>query len=126
MLEQVDQTIRRLKKYAKYLHIADKRNSFSKTDHDATFMRMKENAMKNGQLKPAYNIQFGVDAEYVVWITAGPQPTDTTTLIPFLNEQETFFPYRYNKVVADSGYKSEENYLYLESHGQAGYIKPSI
>jgi hypothetical protein len=81
--------------------------------------------MKNGQLKPAYNIQFGVDAEYVVWITVGPQPTDTTTLIPFLNEQETFFPYRYNKVVADSGYESEENYLYLESHEQAGYIKPS-
>jgi transposase len=92
MLEQVDEAIHRLKKYAKYLHIADKRNSFSKTDHDATFMRMKEDAMKNGQLKPAYNIQFGVDAEYVVWITAGPQPTDTTTLIPFLNEGELSLP----------------------------------
>ncbi|MBU2703551.1 hypothetical protein Ga0466249_004696 [Sporomusaceae bacterium BoRhaA] len=125
MLEQVDEVIRRLKKYTKYLHIAGKRNSFSKTDHDATFMRMKEDAMKNGQLKPAYNIQFGVDAEYVVWITTGPQPTDTTTLIPFLDEQKTFFPYQYNKVVADSGYESEENYLYLESHEQAGYIKPS-
>lgn len=125
ILERVDEVIRRLKRYAKYLHIAGNRNSFSKTDQDATFMRMKEDAMKNGQLKPAYNIQFGVDAEYVVWITAGPQPNDTTTLIPFLNEQETFFPYRYNKVVADSGYESEENYLYLESHKQASYIKPS-
>ena len=47
-------------------------------------MQMKEDAMKNGQLKPAYNIQFGVDSEYVIWITAGPQATDTTTLIPFL------------------------------------------
>jgi len=99
MLEQVDEAIHRLKKYAKYLHIAGKRNSFSKTDHDATFMRMKEDAMKNGQLKPAYNIQFGVDAEYVVWITAGPQPNDTTTLIPFLNEQETFFPYRITRLL---------------------------
>ena len=61
------------------------RNSYSKTDPDATFMRMKEDAMKNGQLKPGYNIQFGVDAEYIVWISAGPQPTDTTTLIPFLD-----------------------------------------
>ena len=44
-------------------------------------MRMKEDAMKNGQLKPAYNLQHGVDSEYIVWLTLGPQPTDTKTLI---------------------------------------------
>ncbi|MEG2361992.1 MAG: hypothetical protein RSC26_00695 [Terrisporobacter sp.] len=55
------------------------RNSYSKTDNDATFMRMKEDAMKNGQLKPAYNIQFGVDSEYILWASSGPQPADTTT-----------------------------------------------
>ncbi len=54
-VEQLDEYINRLKKYNQYLHIAGERNSFSKTDHDATFMRMKEDAMKNGQLKPAYN-----------------------------------------------------------------------
>ena len=72
-LEQLDEYRDQLKKYNKYLHIAGERNSFSKTDPDATFMRIKEDAMKNGQLKPAYNIQFGVDSEYVVvvWITAG-------------------------------------------------------
>ena len=57
-------------------------NSFAKTDTDVTFMRMKEDAMKNGQLKPAYNIQYGTDSEFVTWATVGPQPTDTTTLIP--------------------------------------------
>lgn len=124
-LEQLDEYINRLKKYNKYLYIAGERNSFSKTDPDATFMRMKEDAMKNGQLKPAYNIQFGVDSEYVVWITAGPQPTDTTTLIPFLDSLKQTVGHTYPNVVADSGYESEENYLYLERNTQAAYIKPS-
>lgn len=124
-LEQLDEYRNRLKKYNKYLHIAGERNSFSKTDPDATFMRMKEDAMKNGQLKPAYNIQFGVDSEYVVWITAGPQPTDTTTLIPFLESLKQTIGHIYPKVVADSGYESEENYSYLEKNEQSAYIKPS-
>ena len=124
-LEQLVEYMDRLKKYNQYLHIAGTRNSFSKTDHDATFMRMKEDAMKNGQLKPAYNIQFGVDSEYVVWITAGPQPTDTTTLIPFLESLKQTVGHVYPNVVADSGYESEENYLYLEKNEQAAYVKPS-
>ena len=124
-LEQLAEYMARLKKYNQYLHIAGKRNSFSKTDHDATFMRMKEDAMKNGQLKPAYNIQFGVDSEYVVWITAGPQPTDTTTLIPFLESLKATVGHVYPNVVADSGYESEENYLYLEKNKHLAYIKPS-
>jgi len=125
LLEQLDEYIRRLKKYNQYLHVAGKRNSFSKTDHDATFMRMKEDAMKNGQLKPAYNIQFGVDSEYVVWITANSEPADTTTLIPFLEDFKANTGYIYGNVVADSGYESEENYLYLEHNSQQAYIKPA-
>ena len=124
-MEQLDEYMHRLKKYNQSLYIAGERNSFSKTDHDATFMRMKEDAMKNGQLKPAYNIQFGVDSEYVVWITAGPQPTDTTTLIPFLESFKQTVGHVYSNVVADSGYESEENYLYLEKNTQAAYIKPA-
>lgn len=124
-LENLDEYIGRLKKYNQHLHIAGSRNSFSKTDHDATFMRMKEDAMKNGQLKPAYNIQFGVDAEYVVWVTEGPQPTDTTTLIPFLEDFAQYVPQKYKNIVADAGYESEENYLYLENHGYNAYIKPA-
>ena len=115
-MEQLDEFIARLKKYNKYLHIMGNRNSFAKTDTDATFMRMKEDAMKNGQLKPAYNIQYGTDSEFVTWATVGPQPTDTTTLIPFLQELERYTNKRYCNVVADSGYESEENYLYLETN----------
>lgn len=68
--------------YEKLYTLGD-RNSYSKTDPDATFMRMKEDAMLNGQLKPAYNIQHGVDSEYITWIDISPRPTDTRTLIPF-------------------------------------------
>jgi transposase len=124
-LEQLDEYISRLKKYNKYLHTMGERNSFSKTDPDATFMRMKEDAMKNGQLKPGYNIQFGVDAEYIVWISAGPQPTDTTTLIPFLDSMKSHLKYTYKNIVADSGYESEENYVYLDENNQCAFIKPS-
>ena len=71
-IEQLDEFMARLKKYNKYLHILGSRNSFAKTDTDATFMRMKEDAMKNGQLKPAYNIQCGTDSEFITWATVGP------------------------------------------------------
>jgi transposase len=123
--EQLDEYISRLKKYNKHLHLMGDRNSYSKTDPDATFMRMKEDAMKNGQLKPGYNIQFGVDAEYIVWISAGPQPTDTTTIIPFLDSIKSRLKYTYRNIVADSGYESEENYVYLDENGQLAFIKPS-
>ncbi len=88
-------------------------------------MRMKEDAMGNGQLKPAYNLQHGVDSEYITWLTIGPQPTDTTTLIPFLKEAEEYLKFKYKKITADAGYESEENYLFLESNGQTSFIKPA-
>lgn len=114
-----------MKKYNHYIHIAGNRNSFSKTDHDATFMRMKEDAMKNDQLKPAYNIQFGIDAEYVAWISAGCQCADATMLIPFLEGLRQNQKRIYKKIIADSGYESEKNYVYLEKNNQLAFIKPS-
>ena len=100
-------------------------NSYSKTDEDATFMRLKEDAMLNGQLKPAYNLQHGVDSEYIVWLTIGPQPTDTTTLIPFIKTMEKHLSFKYKKIIADAGYESEENYLFLEENNQLSFIKPA-
>lgn len=66
-------------------------------------MRMKEDAMKNGPLKPAYNVQHGVDAEYISWLTVGLQPTDTTTLIPFLKSMEQNLNFKYLNIVANNG-----------------------
>ena len=87
-------------------------------------MRMKEDAMLNGQLKPAYNIQHGVDSEYITWIDISPRPTDTCTLIPFLKDMESHLGFKYSEIVADAGYESEENYLFIEENGQTAYIKP--
>ena len=101
------------------------RNSYSKTDHDATFMRMKEDAMGNGQLKAGYNLQHGVDSEYITWLTIGPQPTDTITLVPFLKELEEYLAFKYKKIVADAGYESEENYLFIEENDRLSFIKPA-
>ena len=123
-LEQLDQYLEKLKEYTKKLYTLGDRNSYSKTDPDATFMRMKEDAMLNGQLKPAYNIQHGVDSEYITWIDISPRPTDTRTLIPFLKDMENHLGFKYSEVVADAGYESEENYLFIEENGQTAYIKP--
>ena len=123
-IETLETYIHRIKGYIKNLHVCGDRNSYSKTDPDATFMRMKEDAMQNGQLKPAYNLQHGVDAEYVTWLDISCRPTDTRTLIPFLKDMDSYLPFRYTEIVADAGYESEENYLFVEENGQTAYIKP--
>lgn len=124
-IEALEEYLSKLKEYNQKIHICGERNSYSKTDHDATFMRMKEDAMGNGQLKPAYNLQHGVDSEYITWLTIGPQPTDTTTLIPFLKDAEKHLNFKYKNITDDAGYESEENYLFLEENGQLSYIKPA-
>ncbi len=124
-IETLEDYLSRLKKYNHQIHICGGRNSYSKTDHDATFMRMKEDAMGNGQLKPAYNLQHGVDSEYITWLAIGPQPTDATTLIPFLKDAEEHLKFKYKNITTDAGYESEENYVFLEENGQLSYIKPA-
>ena len=124
-IESLESYIDKLKEYTKKIHVCGDRNSYSKTDPDATFMRMKEDAMKNGQLKPAYNLQHGVDSEYVTWLDISPRPTDTRTLIPFLRDMEPYLVFKYQDIVADAGYESEENYLFIKNNGQISYIKPT-
>ena len=124
-IELLEEYINRLKEYSRSLEILGDRNSYSKTDPDATFMRMKEDAMLNGQLKPAYNLQLGVDSGYISWLMLSPRPTDTNTLIPFLTGMEAALRHRYPVVVADAGYESEENYSFLEDHQITAMIKPA-
>ena len=124
-IETLEQYLSKLKEYTQKIHTCGTRNSYSKTDNDATFMRMKEDAMGNGQLKPAFNLQHGVDSEYVTWLTIGPQPTDTTTLIPFLRDAEKHLKFKYKNITADAGYESEENYIFLEENNQTAFIKPA-
>lgn len=71
------------------------------------------------------NLQHGVDAEYITWLTIGPQPTDTTTLIPFLKSMEENLNFKYLKIVADAGYESEDNYSFIEDNDKISFIKPA-
>lgn len=99
------------------------RNSYSKTDLEATFMRMKEDHMLNGQLKAAYNIQIAVENYFIVQAYVSNDRTDYNTLIPVLEKHKNAFGEILEEVTADSGYCSEKNLLYLKDHKISSYIK---
>lgn len=116
-----------LEKYQQQEAILKERNSYSKTDTDATFMRMKEDHMLNGQLKPAYNTQISTENQIIVHYTIHQNPTDTKTLKPHLEKLEQTFGkealQELKEITADAGYGSEENYDYLEQKGLTPYVK---
>lgn len=89
-------------------------------------MHMKDDHMRNAQLKPGYNIQIGVEGGYIAGIDLSSERSDSLTLIPFLEKLQKNFRERFKNIIADAGYESEENYLYLEQHGQTACIKPMI
>lgn len=124
--EALNHLCQQWRKYEEQLRImGEGRNSYSKTDTDATFMRMKEDHMRNGQLKPAYNVQIAVNSEYITGIDVFSNRTDVGTFVPFMRKLETAHKQRYEEVTADAGYESLDNYLYLEANGQLSFIKPS-
>ena len=88
-------------------------------------MRMKEDHIRNGQLKPGYNVQIAVNSEYITGIEVFSDRTDVKTLRPMLNTLSRRHQTRYEEVMADAGYESLENYLYLELNGQMYFIKPT-
>lgn len=123
-IEAINGWLGRLKKYNLDIHICGERNSYCKTDHDATFMRMKEDHMKNGQLKPGYNVNVATVSEYIIGNYISADRTDTKTFIPFLEKLCKRHPVR--RVVVDSGYESEENYHYVDESEQLSlFVKPA-
>lgn len=109
--------IPRVKKYEEAEEIFAGRNSYSKTDHDATFMHMKEDHMKNGQLKLGYNIQAATTNQYIVDFALFPNPTDFRTFEPFLDQMKSGgILDKFQNIVADAGYGSEYNYSILEEN----------
>lgn len=113
----------RLKKYEEQEEILEDRNSYSKTDKDATFMRMKEDHMKNGQLKPAYNVQVSTENQFIINYSLHQKPGDTTTLISHLNQMENQLGKIPENIIADAGYGSEENYDFLEQKNLKNHVK---
>ena len=123
MFKELERHGEKLAEYNSRLEQMEGRNSISKTDPSATFMRMKEDAMCNGQTKPGYNLQISSENQFITDFAFFPNPTDTLTFIPFLGS----FPDRYGRfpkrVVADSGYGSEENYRFMDEAGIEGFVK---
>ena len=123
MFKELERHGEKLAEYNSRLEQMEGRNSISKTDPSATFMRMKEDAMCNGQTKPGYNLQISSENQFITDFALFPNPTDTLTFIPFLGS----FPGRYGRFpkrgVADSGYGSEENYRFMDEAGIEGFVK---
>ena len=114
----------RMKKYEKQEELLADRNSYSKTDTDATFMRMKEDHMKNGQLKPGYNVQMGTENQFIVGYSIHQSPGDTSCMKEHLEEVKDSLGGKLPaNIIADAGYGSEENYEYLESEKLGNYVK---
>ena len=113
----------KLSEYDVRLEQIGERNSMSKTDPDATFMRMKEDAMNNGQTKPGYNLQISAENQFITDFALFPNPTDTLTLIPFFNSFLNRYGHLPSVAVADSGYGSEENYRFMDEAGMEAYVK---
>jgi hypothetical protein len=85
---------------------------------------MKDDPMRNSQLKPGYNMQIGVEAEYIVGVQVSSERSDVLTLIPFMENIQTLYPKKFTNVIADAGYESEENYQYLHNNNLQSFIKP--
>lgn len=114
----------KLEEYAEKEAIkGENRNSYSKTDPGATFMRMKEDHMLNGQLKPGYNLQISTSDQFIVNYSIHHNPTDTLTLKPHLKHYYKLYETNPESVCADAGYGSEENYDYLQEQNIDNYVK---
>lgn len=115
--------IPRTEKYEEYFNTLEKRNSFSKTDKDATFMRLKEDSVRNAQVKPAYNIQIGTSGQFILNYSIHQKPSDITCLIPHMNKFFSLYNNYPENIIADAGYGSEENYAFIEYTGMKSYVK---
>ena len=122
--QELEGYISRLKNYARHIEICgESRNSYSKTDHDATFMRIKRDYMGNDQLLPAYNMQAAICDEYIAVIDAKPYASDMECFVPLMEKFNAVYGHYPKYPVADAGYGSYNNYLYCEEHGMEKYMK---
>lgn len=112
-----------LSKYKKQEQLLAGRNSYSKTDPEATFMRMKDDHMNNGQLKPGYNVQISSQSQFIIHYSLHQTTNDIHTLKPHLAEFECHYESLPENLTADAGYGSEENYEFLEQTGVEAYVK---
>lgn len=122
--QKMAEYLERLKAYANHIEICgEKRNSYAKTDRDATFMRVKRDYMGNDQLIPAYNVQAAICDEYIAVIDAKHYASDMECFVPLMEKFNEIYGHYPKYPVADAGYGSYNNYLYCEEHGMEKYMK---
>ena len=122
--QKLEEYKNRLKAYANHIEICgEHRNSYSKTDHDATFMRIKRDYMGNDQLLPAYNLQAAICDEYIATVDVKQYASDMECFVPLMEKFHATYKHFPKYPVADAGYGSYNNYLYCEEHGMEKYMK---
>jgi transposase len=114
---------KKLREYEEKEKILAGRNSYAKTDEEATFMRMKDDHLRNGQLKPGYNLQASTNGHYVVNYTLGQTTTDTNLLKGHLENHQQNYGEMPGNITTDAGYGSEENYEYLAEKEITAFVK---
>ena len=115
--------IPKLEEYEQKLATSGNRNSYSKTDPDATFMRLKDTAINNKETKPAYNLQISTENQFITNFDFYPNANDSITMIPFLQLHQSRYKQMPKKIIADAGYGSEENYDFMTLHKIDAYVK---
>ena len=105
-------------KYEEQEKLLDGRNSYSKTDTDATFLRMK-----NDELKPGYNIQAGTENGFICGFSVHPNANDGVTFPEHFRKREQAGLFRPLNLIADAGYGNEENYSLLNDLDVGNYMK---
>jgi len=108
----------RMAKYEKQEKVLDGRNSYSKTDCDAIFMRMKD-----GQFLPAYNIIQGTENQFIVNYTIAQSSGESHLLIEHLEQLYQRTGKLPENIVGDAAFGSEENYAYLTEKASIPYLK---
>lgn len=122
--ERLQQYTAKLEEYVEKITVCGpERNSYSKTDHAATFMRLKTDYMGNDQLLPAYNVQFGIADEYIAVADVNQYRSDMDCFVPLLEKFHETYGFYPKYPVADAGYGSYNNYIYCEQHGMEKYMK---
>ena len=114
----------KLQEYMQKIEICGpNRNSYSKTDNSATFMRIKTDYMGNDQLLPAYNVQIGVADEYIAVVDVNHYRSDMDCFVPLMEHFKQTYGFYPKYPVADAGYGSYNNYIFCEQNGIEKYMK---
>jgi len=122
--EKLTEYAEKLLEYVEKIHICGEgRNSYSKTDHSATFMHIKKDYMGNDQLLPAYNVQIGVADEYIAVVDVNQYRSDMDCFIPLMNKFRNTYGFYPKYPIADAGYGSYNNYIFCEQNGMEKYMK---